>query len=111
MAPVVARVLPSAVFRLATVGVASHVATPEPRPEMPVETGNPVALVRVRLEGVPPAPPLVTNAPELPTLIPRAVNTPVPVVVVEGAKPAPPPITRAFAAKAPELAHVEALLK
>jgi len=45
------------------------------------------------------------------TLLPRAVNTPVPVVVVDGAAPAPPPITIAFAANAAELAQVDPLEK
>jgi hypothetical protein len=45
------------------------------------------------------------------TLLPMAVRTPVPVVVVDGATPAPPPMTIAFAAKAAEDAHVVPLLK
>ncbi len=36
-------------------GVAKNVATPEPRPEMPVSTGNPVQLVNVPEDGVPSA--------------------------------------------------------
>ena len=40
--------------------------------------GKPVALVSVPLEGVPKAPPLTTGAPALPTLIAKAVATPVP---------------------------------
>ena len=44
-------------------------------------------------------------------LLPMAVVTPVPVVVVLGATPAPPPITRAFAANAAEVAHVVPLEK
>ena len=40
--------------------------------------GSPVALVSVSDDGVPPAPPLTTNAPAVPTLTPRAVPTPVP---------------------------------
>ena len=47
-------------------------------PVTPVASGSPVALVNVRDEGVPPAPPLTTNAPALPVLTPRAVTTPVP---------------------------------
>ena len=39
-------------------------------------------------------------APEPLTAVPRALRTPVPVVVVDGAVPAPPPITSAFAASA-----------
>ena len=81
------------------------------QPEMPVVGGKPVALVSVKLDGVPPAPLNVTNAPALPTLTARAVNTPVPVVVVEGAAPAPPPIISAFAVNAAELAQVEPLEK
>lgn len=71
----------------------------------------PVRLVTVPPEGVPSAPPLTTKAPALPVLTPRAVTTPVPVVVVAGAAPAPPPIIREFAARAAEVAHVEALEK
>ena len=41
----------------------------------------PVKLVTVPLDGVPNAPPLTTNAPAVPTLTPKAVTTPVPVVV------------------------------
>jgi len=43
-----------------------------------VVSGNPVAFVRVPELGVPSAPPLTTNAPAVPTLIPSAVATPVP---------------------------------
>lgn len=43
--------------------------------------------------------------------MPSAVKTPVPVVVVAGAAPAPPPTTIAFAARAADVAHVEALEK
>lgn len=39
--------------KLADVGVARKVATPVPRPEIPVETGSPVALVNVAALGVP----------------------------------------------------------
>jgi len=41
--------------RLAELGVAKKVATPVPRPLIPVDTGRPVALVNVTLEGVPKA--------------------------------------------------------
>jgi hypothetical protein len=41
--------------RFALVGVPKNVATPVPSPETPVDTGNPVALVRVTLLGVPSA--------------------------------------------------------
>jgi hypothetical protein len=74
-------------------------------------TGRPVAFVSVPDDGVPNAPPLTTTAPAVPTLTPRAVTTPVPVVTVDGATPAPPPTMRALAAKAADVAHVEALLK
>jgi len=47
-------------------------------PVTPVESGSPVALVSVPLEGVPSAPPLTTTAPDDPVLIPSAVATPVP---------------------------------
>ena len=80
-------------------------------PVTPVDRGNPVALVSVPEDGVPRAPPLTTKAPAEPVLTPKAVTTPVPVVIVLGATPAPPPITRAFAARAAEVAQVEALEK
>ena len=80
-------------------------------PVTPVVRGNPVAFVKVPADGVPSAPPLTTNAPADPVLIASAVNTPVPVVVVAGAAPAPPPMTIAFAARAADVAHVEAELK
>ena len=37
----------TAANKLALLGVARNVATPEPRPETPVAIGNPVQLVRV----------------------------------------------------------------
>lgn len=80
-------------------------------PVTPVVKGSPVALVNVPLEGVPKAPPLTTKAPALPVFTPKAVVTPVPVEMVEGAAPAPPPTTIAFAAKAAEVAQVDALEK
>ena len=43
----------TAVAKFAELGVARNVATPDPRPLTPVEIGNPVALVRVPLVGVP----------------------------------------------------------
>lgn len=43
----------SAPARLAEVGVARNVATPEPSPLIPVATGKPVALVSVAADGVP----------------------------------------------------------
>ena len=77
--------------RFAEDGVASHVATPVPRPDTPVEIGSPVALVRVPDEGVPSAPPFTTNAHAVPTFTPRAVRTPVPAPVspVEIGSPVP----------------------
>ena len=71
-------------------------------PVTPVESGRPVAFVSVPLDGVPNAPPLTTNAPAVPVFTPRAVTTPVPVVIVEGATPAPPPIIKEFAARTAE---------
>ena len=71
----------------------------------------PVKLVTVPLDGVPSAPPLTTNAPAVPVFTPSAVTTPVPVVVVAGAAPAPPPITSALAARAADVAQVDALEK
>lgn len=59
-------------------GVAKNVATPAPRPETPVEIGNPVAFVNVPDDGVPRAPPLTTGAPAVPTLTASTVATPVP---------------------------------
>lgn len=41
----------------------------------------PVRFVTVPLEGVPSTPPLMTGAPTVPTLTPRAVRTPVPKVM------------------------------
>lgn len=80
-------------------------------PVTPVVKGKPVQLVSVPDDGVPSAPLNVTKAPADPTLMPRAVTTPVPVVVVAGATPAPPPNTMALAASTPDDVHVEALLK
>ena len=89
----------------------SAVATLVPKPLTPVEIGRPVALVSVPEEGVPSAPPLTTKAPAVPVLTPSAVTTPVPVVTVAGATPAPPPTTIAFAARAADVAHADALEK
>ena len=47
-------------------------------PDTPVVKGNPVAFVRVPLEGVPNAPPLTTTDPVDPTVMARAVATLVP---------------------------------
>jgi len=109
----------TAAAKFALDGVPSQVATPVPNdvipvppfatgrvPVTPVLKGNPVRLVAVPLEGVPKSPPLTTNAPAVPVLTPRAVTTPVPVVVVLGATPAPPPIIKAFDANNPEDAKV-----
>jgi hypothetical protein len=91
------------------VGVAaSAVAIPVPRPDTPVETGRPVAFVKMPLEGVPSAPPLTTKAPALPVLTPSAATTPVPVAIELGAEPAPPPTTMELAASAAEEAHADA---
>jgi len=46
-------VVATAANKLALVGAASHVATPVPKPLIPVETGNPVALVKVSVLGTP----------------------------------------------------------
>ncbi len=43
----------TAAAKLAVDGVARNVATPVPSPEIPVDTGNPVALVSVAADGVP----------------------------------------------------------
>ena len=67
----------TAVAKLALDGVASHVATPAPRP--PILLGvMPVQLVKSPLLGVPSAPLNVTNDPAEPTLTAKAVRTPVP---------------------------------
>ena len=80
-------------------------------PVTPVVSGKPVRLVAVPLVGVPSAPSNNTIAPAEPVLTPKAVTTPVPVVVVAGADPAPPPRTKAFAASAADVAQVDALAK
>ena len=86
-------------------------------PERPVETGSPVALVRVAADGVPRLGVVKTGEvvraipPDPDTAKPRAVITPVPVVVVAGATPAPPPIISAFAANTAEDAQPDAELK
>ena len=77
----------------------------------PVDGTRPVQCVSVPDDGVPSAPLNVTKAPADPTLMPRAVRTPVPVVVVAGAAPAPPPIIRALAARRADDAHADVLLK
>ena len=66
---------------IAPVKLALVVTFPAVRPE-----AVPVKLVATPLLGVPSAPPFVTNAPAVPTLIPRAVATPVPKEVI----PVPP---------------------
>ena len=71
----------------------------------------PVRFVTVPLLGVPNAPPSTTKAPAVPVFTPRAVTTPVPVVVVLGATPAPPPKTKAFAVSSAEVAQVVPLAK
>jgi hypothetical protein len=71
----------------------------------------PVRFVTVPEFGVPNAPPFTTKAPDEPVLTPRAVTTPVPVVIVLGAMPAPPPIIKALAVKTALDAHVLAELK
>ena len=72
--------------------------------------GN-VQLAKLPDVGVPSAPPFTTTAPAEPVFTPSAVTTPVPVVVVAGAAPAPPPITKALAARAADVAQVDALEK
>ena len=74
-APLPVDVVATADARFALVGVASHVATPVPRPDTPVLIGSPVQLVSVPLLGVPSAPPFTTNEPALPTAMARAVPT------------------------------------
>ena len=67
----------------------------------------PVRLVANPLDGVPNAPPAIINDPTLPVFTPRAVITPVPVVIVDGATPAPPPCTKALADSAADVAQVD----
>ena len=64
--------------KLALVGVAKNVATPVPRPLIPVDIGNPVALVNVTDVGVPSAG--VTSVGDVDN-----TTLPVPVVAVEEA--------------------------
>lgn len=60
--------------RFAELGVAKKVATPVPKPLIPVDTGSPVAFVNVTLEGVPKTG--VTNVGELAnTLAPVPVSS------------------------------------
>ena len=70
----------TAAAKLALDGVASHVATPVPRPLILLGL-MPVQLVRSPDDGVPSAPLNVTNAPAEPTFTASAVRTPVPVPV------------------------------
>ena len=70
----------TAAAKLALDGVASHVATPVPRPLMLLGL-IPVQFDRLPLLGVPSAPLNVTNDPAAPTLTAKAVRTPVPVPV------------------------------
>ena len=58
----------TAEFKLDDVGVARNVATPVPRPDIPVLTGNPVALVNVAELGVPRGPPEYNTVPPEPKL-------------------------------------------
>lgn len=80
-------------------------------PVTPVDSGRPVTFVSVPLDGVPRAPPLITKDPADPVFTPKAVTTPVPVVMVDGAKPAPPPTINALAVKTAEDAQLVPLLK
>jgi hypothetical protein len=80
--------------------------TPVPAPVKPLEIGKAVPFVKVRLDGVPPAPLNVTNAPADPTLTPSAVTTPVPVVVVLTTVVPLPKTTEFAASDAPEIVTV-----
>lgn len=97
-------VVPAAVAVVVYPG-ANVVATAPAERTKDVPVATPIAGV-TRLGDV-----VSTIAPEPLTFCPSAVTTPVPVVVVAGAAPAPPPMTIAFAARAADDAHVEALLK
>jgi hypothetical protein len=66
----------------------SAAATPDPKPDTPVEIGKPVKFVATPLEGVPSAPPFVRMEPAVPVLTDSAVSTPVPVVAPETTLPA-----------------------
>jgi hypothetical protein len=79
----------TAVARLADDGVAKNVATPVPKPDTPVLTGNPVQFVKVPLVGVPSRG--VTSV----GLVDRTL-LPVPVLVVT---PVPPDVTANVADK------------
>ena len=68
----------NAAAKFAELGVAKNVAIPVANPEIPVDTGSPVALVNVADDGVPNAPLNVTNAPADPTLTANADATLVP---------------------------------
>ena len=59
----------TAAAKLAEFGVAKNVAIPVPRPDIPVLTGNPVALVNVAELGVPNGPPEYNTVPPDPKLI------------------------------------------
>jgi hypothetical protein len=60
---------------------------------------DPLPTARDVPDAAPILPLYVTSPPVLFVLLPIAVTTPVPVVVVDGATPAPPPIIIAFAAR------------
>lgn len=64
-------------------GVAKKVATPVPKPEIPVATGRPVALVSVPEAGVPKAGVTNVGLLNVPAVTEAPVNTAVPVTVGE----------------------------
>lgn len=64
-------------------GVAKNVATPVPRPEIPVATGRPVAFVNVPEAGVPKAGVTNVGLLNVPAVTEAPVNTAVPVTVGE----------------------------
>ena len=79
-----------------------------PNPTEPSDRITPPPLSEVVPPSVSPlavAPVAKSIPPEPETACPRAVRTPVPVVVVEGADPDPPPIISAFSARVAEEVH------
>lgn len=85
-----------------------NVVEEAPVPEFRLPTGRlPVTLADAAVKDTG----LVSNPPEAFVLIPTAVMTPVPVVVVAGAVPAPPPITRALAVRSALAERTVVLLK
>lgn len=75
--------LVTAAAKLDDEGVAKKVATPVPKPEIPVATGSPVAFVNVPEAGVPKAGVTNVGLLNVPAVTEAPVNTAVPVTVGE----------------------------